>query len=116
MTTRRIAATLATCIAALAAVGCAAPTVAEDKPLWPPARFIVKPKSPPTSEAEVVALVRSHLRQPEHVRLFRPMSGGAYVFEVVAPGTRDDLAAIVSALSASGAFDYVEIDAPVTIR
>lgn len=88
----------------------------ENKPVWPPARFIVKPKSPPTSEAEVVTLVRSHLRQPERVRLFRTMSGGAYVFEVVPHGTPDDLATIVSALNASGAFDYVEIDAPVTIR
>lgn len=116
MTTKRITVTLATCIAALATFGCAAPTIADDKPVWPPPRFIVKPKSPLASEAEIVALVRSHLRQPERVRLFRPMSGGAYVFEVVPHGTRDDVAAIVSALNATGAFAYVEIDAPVTIR
>lgn len=116
MMTRRIATTLAACIAALAAFGCALPTIADDKPVWPPPRFIVKPRSPMASEAEVVALVRGHLRQPERVRLLRTMSGGAYVFEVVSPGTRGDLAAIVSALNGSRAFDYVEIDAPVTIR
>lgn len=116
MMSRRIATTLAVCVAALAASGCTGPTIADEKPVWPPARFIVKPRSPAANDAEIVALVRAQLRQPERVRLFRPMSGGAYVFEVVSPGTRDDLAAIVGALNASGVFDYVEIDATATIR
>jgi hypothetical protein len=116
MSRRTAAATLAACFAVLAGAGCAAPTTVEEKPAWPPARFIVKPRAAVASEAQIVALVRAQLRQPERVRLFRPMSGGAFVFEVVPPGTRDDLGAIVSTLSESGVFEYVEVDAPVTIR
>lgn len=115
--TSRFVTALAASLVALAALGCAAPTTAEHQAsAWPPARFIVKPRSPMASEADAVALVRAHLLRPERVRLFRAMSGGAYVFEVVAPGARDDLPSIVRALDASRAFDYVEIDAPVTIR
>jgi hypothetical protein len=116
MIRRRGLSALAASIAVCTAAACAAPIAAEDKPVWPPARFIVKPRAAVASDTEIVALVRSRLAQPERVRLYRPMSGGAYVFEVVPPGSRDDLPAIVRALSASGAFEYVEIDAPATIR
>lgn len=107
---------LAASMAALAACGCTAPATGQDKPVWPPARFIVKPRAPVADEAEITALVRSRLDRPERVRLYRQMSGGAWVFEMVPPDARDEVPAVVDRLRASGAFEYVEIDAVVTIR
>lgn len=116
MRSRRAAIALAAYLAALAACGCTAPTVGQDKPVWPPARFIVKPRTPVRSEAEITALVRSKLERPERVRLYRPMSGGAWVFEMVPADAREEVPAVVDRLRASGAFEYVEVDAAVTIR
>jgi cell division septation protein DedD len=116
MRSRRAALTLVTHVAALAACGCTAPTIGQEKPVWPPARFIVKPRAPVANEAQIEALVRSKLDRPERVRLFRQMSGGAWVFEMVPLDAREEMNAVVDQLRASGAFEYVEVDAPVTIR
>lgn len=113
---RRVITTLVAALAVCGTAGCAAPVASEDKPVWPPARFVVKPRTPVASEAEITALVRSKLERPERVRLYRQMSGGAWVFEMVPPDARDDVPAVVDRLRASGKFEYVEIDAPVTIR
>lgn len=113
---RRVIATLAAALALCGTTGCAAPAASADKPAWPPARFIVKPRTPAANEAEITALVRAKLERPDRVRLYRQMSGGAWVFEMVPPDAREELPAVVDRLRASGAFEYVEIDAPVTIR
>lgn len=116
MNGRRAITATAAFVAALVAAGCAGGAHEASAPVWPPARFIVKPRTPVAGEAQIEALVRAKLERPERVRLFRPMSGGAYVFEMVPPDARDELPAIIARLRASGAFEYVEIDAPVTIR
>lgn len=95
---------------------CAGPPREEARPEWPPARFIVKPRAPVADEEEVLRLVRAQLVRPDRVKLFRAMSGGAYVFEVSPPDARAEVDAIVRRLSASGAFEYVEVDAPATVR
>lgn len=95
---------------------CAGPPREEARPQWPPARFIVKARAPVADEEEVLRLVRAHLVRPDRVKLFRAMSGGAYVFEVSPPDARAEVDAIVRRRSASGAFEYVEVDAPATVR
>lgn len=69
-----------------------------------------------TAFTYITALVRAQLDRPERVRLYRQMSGGAWVFEMVPPDARDEVPAIVDRLRASGALECVEIDPVVTIR
>jgi hypothetical protein len=104
------------CAALLGACSTPDAHVASAASTQPVGAVIVKPKTPVANDAALVTVVRQKLNQPERVSFLRPMSGGAYVFNVVSPATANDIPGVISDLLATGLFEYVEEDQIVTIQ
>ena len=104
------------CVALSSACSTPAAPNASASPSQPVGAVIVKPKAAVANDATLVAVVRHNLKQPERVSFLRPMSGGAYVFNVVAPATANDIPAVINDLIETGLFEYVEADQVVTIQ
>jgi hypothetical protein len=78
--------------------------------------IIVKPKHPVANDAALMKLVNTHLAAPTQVTFLRPMSGGAYVLSVMPPAAKADVVTIITQLTASGLFEYVEEDQMMTTQ
>ena len=106
------------CVALIAA--CSTPDApnASTSSAQPVGAVIVKPKTPVANDAALVTAVQQKLKRPERVSFLRPMSGGAYVFNVVSPATATatDIPTVITDLIATGLFEYVEVDQIVTIQ
>jgi hypothetical protein len=111
-----LAAMLAINLATLSACSTADTIAATDEQPVAVGAVIAKPKVAVADGAALMSLIRSKLVRPERVAFQRPMSGGAYVINVVAPATSQDIPNVVSDLLATGLFEYVEVDQIVTIQ
>ncbi|MGC3979795.1 MAG: hypothetical protein QM808_00870 [Steroidobacteraceae bacterium] len=78
--------------------------------------IIVKPRNQYADGAALMKAINAKLTSPQRLQFLRPMSGSAYVLNVIAPASKDDIPRIISELSATGMFEYVEPDEVVTIQ
>ena len=108
-----LAATCMTLLSACSTPDAPNPSTSSAQPVG---AVIVKPKMAVANDQALISVVHRKLKQPERVSFLRPMSGGAYVFNVVSPATANDIPAVIADLLATGLFDYVEADQVVTIQ
>lgn len=101
-------------ISACSSVDQASPAVQQTAVSRAVGGIIVKPRNPVVDEATLMKMVDARLTSSGQVRFSRAMSGGAYVLSVFPPATPADIPSIVAQLSASGLFEYVEVDQAIS--
>jgi hypothetical protein len=82
----------------------------------PIGRVIVKLRQSVASESALMKLIQEKVSGPERIAILRSISNDAYVLNVIAPATKDDLPQIMEQLTATGLFEFVEEDRKMTIR
>lgn len=93
---------------------CSAPGSAADAPVI--ATLVVKPRVATSEPTAVLKPLRATLGQDAGIVYVRPMAGDAHVVHLTAPAQRGDVPQMLERLRASGAFQYVEVDAPMKAR